>query len=291
MPKKIVVVVIVFISLKSLAQSSELFNVEFGSFGKKDDAVGINYSAVAVNTPVRFYNGILINGLSYIQYDLNYDSSMFMNTSSIKNFKTLKYNLSYIKSLSNKWAYMLLASPTLSSNFESSVSMDDLSFNGGLIFTKSNLKSKLNFGVIYNTAMGFKIPIPFLKYSRKMNDKLSYDLGFPITKINYKIDDRNKVNLYLKPKGFYSNISNKLVLDNSEIAKKANYQSFITGVNYLHRINDLWIIALDAGYQLSSKYDLLDKNKNSVYNFETKNSLYLGLNLKLNLLKNKNRKL
>jgi uncharacterized protein DUF6268 len=291
MPKKIVVVVIVFISLKSFAQSSELFNVEFGSFVKKDAAVGINYSAVAVNTPVRFYNGILINGLSYIQYDLNYDSSMILNTSSIKNFKTLKYNLSYIKSLSNKWTYMIIASPTLSSNLESSVSMDDLSFNGGLIFTRSNLKSTLNFGVIYNTAMGFKIPIPFLNYSRKMNDRLSYDLGFPITKVNYKMNDRNKVNLYLKPKGFYSNISNNLVLDNSEIAKKANYQSFITGVNFLHRINDLWIIALDAGYQLSSKYDLLDKNKNSVYNFETKNSLYLGLNLKLNLLKNKNRKL
>ena len=188
---------------------------------------------------------------------------------------------------------MIMASPTISSNFESSLTKDDIAFNGGLIFTKFNKKSKLMFGLIYNTSIGFEGPLPFLNYSRKINNKFSYTLGFPITKIDYKIDERNRVNLHVKPKGFNSNISNDLVLDDSTIAKKARYQSFITGVNYLHSINDNWKVGLDAGYQLFSDYNLLDGNDNAVYSIDTKNSVYLGVNLKFNLLKrrNKNKKL
>ena len=293
MSKRIVIAVFILFSINSFSQHTEMLNVEFGSFGKKDDAVGISRSSININFPTQFYKGVLINGLSYSQYDLDYDSNNLMNSSSIETFKTINYSLSYMQKLNSNWAYVIVASPIISSNFESSLTMDDVAFNGGLIFTKFNRESKLKFGLIYNTVMGFDGPIPFLNYSREINDRFSYDLGFPITKVNFKINDRNKLNLHVKPKGFYSNISKNLLLDNSKIAEKAKYQSFVTGINYLHTIDNYWKVAFDVGYQLSSDYNLLDENKNSVHNIETKNSVYVGVNLKFDLLKkgNKNEKL
>jgi len=290
MLRKIGTVVIILFSLAGFSQGMHNVDIEFGSYGKEDNAVGINSSAINVKLPVRFYKGILINGFSYSQYDIDYDSNVLINTESIETFKTLSYSLNYIQRLNNGWSYMIMASPTISSDFESSLSMDDFVFNGGLIFTKNKDKSKFMFGLIYNTAMGFDAPMPFLNYSRRINNKFSYDLGFPITKIDYRINSNNKINLHIKPKGFYSNISNNLVLDNSEIAEKARYQSFVTGLNYLHAINNYWKISLDVGYQLSSEYNLLDGNKNNVYNVDTKNSVYMGVSLKLDLLKNRNKK-
>ena len=270
-----------------------MLNVEFGSFGNKDGGVGINSSAIKFQFPMKFHKGVLMNGFFYSQYDIDYESNDLMYSSNIETFKTISYNLSYMQKLNSNWSYVIVASPILSSNFESSVTMDDFAFNGGFIFSKSYGKSNFKFGLIYNTAMGFDGPVPYINYSRKINDRFSYALGFPITKIDFKIDDRNKVNLHVKPKGFSSNISSNLILDNSKIAEKAKYQSFVTGVNYLHSINANWKVALDVGYQLSSDYDLLDGDHNSVHSVDTKNSVYVGVNLKFDLLKkrNKNRKL
>lgn len=290
MSKKIGIVVIILFSLKGFSQGMDMVDIEFGSFGKEEGAIGINNSVIKVKLPIKFHKGVLINGFIYSQYDIDYDSNDFMNSSSLETFKTISYNLSYLQKLNNKWSYVIVASPIISSNFESSLTTDDLAFNGGLIFNKSNDKSNFKFGLIYNTAMGFDGPMPFINYSRRINKKLSYDLGFPITKIDFRINDKNKINIHLKPKGFYSNISKNLVLNNSEIADKARYQSFVTGVNYLHAINNYWKIALDVGYQLSSDYDLLDGNKNSVYSVDTKNSVYMGVSLKFDLLKKRNKK-
>ena len=289
MLKRIVFTVILLYSLKSFSQGVEMLNIEFSSLGSKDNGVGVTSSAISVKLPIKFHKGVLINGFSYSQKDLSYDSNAIINTSDIENFKSLKYSLSYMQRLNNRWAYIIMASPTISSNFESSLTMDDVLFNGGLIITRSNLKSEFNFGFIYNTTMGFSSPIPFISYNRKISNRLSYNLGFPLTKIDFKIDDRNKVNLHIKPKGFYSNISNNVVLSNSKIAEKVKYKSFIAGVNYMHTIDNYWKVFLDAGYQLSSDYDLLDGNKNSVYSIESKNGMYLGVSLKFNLFKKKNK--
>ena len=110
----------------------------------------------------------------------------------------------------------------------------------------------------------------------------------PETKLEYKFSQNNKVNLYLKPRGFYSNISNKMILDSSEEAEKAKYRTIVSGLNYMHRVDDCWNISLNAGYQISSKYNLLNGGNESVYEFETKNNFFIGLNLKFELINKKN---
>jgi hypothetical protein len=163
--------------------------------------------------------------------------------------------------------------------------MDDVFLNGSLAFVRSSKKGRLHLGLVYNTGFGTYKPMPIISYSRKVNHVFSYMLGMPITKIEYIINSTNKTNFYLKPKGFYSNISDNLIVDTNDIAEKVKYKSIQTGINYSHSIDEFWKLSLDAGYQFSTKYELLN-NKESVYEFKTKNSFYAGLNLKFDLLKN-----
>jgi len=69
--------------------------------------------------------------------------------------------------------------------------------------------------------------------------------------------------------------------------EKAQFQSIVSGLKYSHCIDDNWKIEFDAGYQLKSDYELLDKNLNSVYEFKTKNNFSAGVSLKFNLLNDK----
>lgn len=280
------VFLLMFISIEGKAQNFEIFNGNIYSTLNNSNSVGLKNATIKINLPLHLKKGRLTNRLFFSKYNLDYNSEEILNTSNIESFKILKYSLEYYTPISNTWSLKTNFSPTISSNFEANITMDDVFFNGSLVFIKSNEKSIFKIGVVYNVSFGTKKPMPIISYSRKINNNTSYILGMPITKIEYIFNSINKANIYLKPKGFYSNISNNIVLNNNEIAEMVKYQSIQSGISYSHSIDEFWKLSLDAGYQFSSKYELLNNNK-SIYKFKMENSFFVGLNLKFNLLKNK----
>ncbi len=280
------VFLLMFISIEGKAQNFEIFSGNIYSTLNNSNSVGLKNATIKINLPLHLKKGRLTNRLFFSKYNLDYNSEEILNTSNIESFKILKYSLEYYTPISNTWSLKTNFSPTISSNFEANITMDDVFFNGSLVFIKSNEKSIFKIGVVYNVSFGTKKPMPIISYSRKINNKTSYILGMPITKIEYIFNSINKANIYLKPKGFYSNISNNIVLNNNEIAEMVKYQSIQSGISYSHSIDEFWKLSLDAGYQFSSKYELLNNNK-SIYKFKMENSFFVGLNLKFNLLKNK----
>ncbi|MCF6181709.1 DUF6268 family outer membrane beta-barrel protein [Lutibacter sp.] len=280
------VFLLMFISIVGKAQNFEIFSGNIYSTLNNSNSVGLKNAIIKINLPLHLKKGGLINRLFFSKYNLDYNSEETLNTSNIESFKILKYSLEYYTPINNTWSLKTNFSPIISSNFEANITMDDVFFNGSLVFVKSNKKSIFQVGVVYNISFGTKKPIPIINYSRKINNNASYVLGMPITKIEYSFNSINKANIYLKPKGFYSNISNNIVLNNNEIAETVKYQSIQSGISYSHSIDEFLKLSLDMGYQFSSKYELLNNNK-SIYKFKMENSFFVGLNLKFNLLKNK----
>lgn len=269
------------------AQDFELLNVELNSTLNDENSIGFKNAAIKINLPVKLKKGMLLNSLSFSTNRISYNSEIGLNTSTIENFKTLKYSIGFLNNINETWKFKAAIAPTISSNFESSINSDDVFINGSLVFMKVNNGSKLRLGLAYNSGFGMNTPIPVISYSKKVSETFSYTLGMPETKFVYKFSQNNALNLYLKPRGFYSNISENIFLDSSVKAERAKYRTIVSGLNYLHRIDDCWNISINAGYQISSKYDLLN-GTNSVYEFETKNNLFVGLKLKFELLKKKN---
>ncbi|WP_456378721.1 DUF6268 family outer membrane beta-barrel protein [Lutibacter sp.] len=269
------------------AQNFELLDVEFNSTLNGDNSIGLKRAFVKVNIPLKLKKGVLLNSLSFTTNKIEYNSTTELNTSELENFKTIKYSVGFLNKINETWKFKAQIAPTLSSNFESNISFEDVFLNGSLIFIKATDKSKLRLGLVYNFGFGLNIPIPVLSYSRKVSDTFSYTLGIPETKLEYKLSQNDKVNIHTKPRGFYSNISNSRVLSTLEKAEKARYRAIVSGFNYTHRIDDCWNISLNTGYQFLSKYNLLNGNS-EVFEFETKDNFFVGLNLKFKILNKKN---
>ncbi len=280
------VFLLMIVSTAGKAQNFEIFSADINSTLNNSNSVGLKNATININLPLKLKKGMLTNSMLFSRYYIDYNTDETMNTATIESFKILKYTLGYFTKINDTWGFKTNISPTISSNFESGITMDDVFLNGSLVFIKSSKKGSIHLGLVYNTGFGTNKPIPIISYSRKVNNVFSYMLGMPITKIEYNINSANKANFYLKPKGFYSNISDNLIINTDEKAEKVKYKSIQTGVNYSHAIDDFWKLSLDAGYQFSSKYELLNNNE-SVYEFKTKNSFFVGLNLKYDLLKNK----
>lgn len=280
---------ILFIGFNSVfGQNIGSVNVDLNYLPEELNSVGFYNSSIEIIIPTKFQKGILINSVLYSNYRMDYPSNEILNTSSLETFKSIGYSLKYLNSINDKWSYEIIFSPTVSSNFESNLTFDDFVLNGGIVLTRKNNEKKFQIGFLNNSSFGFNTPIPLVTYGSKWGDNIYYTIGFPITKIEYQINSKNKANLYIKPKGFYANLSDAIILNSSEVAEKATYKSIISGLNFTHTIDDSWKIALDSGYQLTSDYDLLNNNKNSVYKFNTKSNFYIGLKLKFNLLKENN---
>lgn len=273
------------VSTSGKAQHFEIFSADINTTLNNSNSVGLKNATININLPLKLKKGVLTNSLLFSQYFLDYNTDETMNTATIESFKTLKYTLGYFTKINDTWGFKTNISPTISSNFESGITMEDVFLNGSLAFIKTGKKGNLHLGLVYNTGFGTNKAMPIISYSRKVNSVFSYMLGMPITKIEYSINSTNKAIFYLKPKGFYSNISDNLIINTDEKAEKVKYKSIQTGVNYSHSIDEFWKLSLNGGYQFSTKYELLNNNE-SVHEFKTKNSFFVGLNLKYDLLKN-----
>lgn len=287
MKYNILVFILFFGFYLGFSQDAVQMKLDFNFVPKESNSFGFNNSSVEINVPTKLNNGLLINSLSYSKYKIDYASGESINTESLECFNAISYSLKYLNILNSKWSYSLQFSPTISSNFKYKLTFEDLIFNGEILFTRKFKESNLQVGLLNNSNLGFKNLVPVIAFNSSINDKINYTLGFPESKIEYELNATNSANLYIKPKGFYTNLSDDIVLSSSESAEKALFKSVITGLNYTHKIDDFWKISLDAGYQLKSDYKLLNSNR-SVYEFSTKNKLFVSLNLKFDLLNSKN---
>ena len=266
------------------SQNEVQMKIDFNFVPKESNSFGFNNSSVEINVPTKLKKGLFINSLSYSKYKINYTSTESINTDYLESFNSIEYSLKYLNILNSNWSYSVEISPTISSNFESKILFKDVILNGELVFKRKLKVGSFQIGLLKNSNVGFKNLVPVISYSSSINDNINYTLGFPQSKVQYKLNSTNSLNLYIKPKGFYANLSDAIMLNSFEEAEKALFQSVITGLNYIHKIDDSWKISLDAGYQLKADYKLLNNNR-SVYEFNSKNKLYMGLNLKFDLLK------
>lgn len=266
------------------SQNEVQMKIDFNFVPKESNSFGFNNSSVEINVPTKLKKGLFINSLSYSKYKINYTSTESINTDYLESFNSIEYSLKYLNILNSNWSYSVEISPTISSNFESKILFKDVILNGELVFKRKLKVGSFQIGLLKNSNVGFKNLVPVISYSSSINDNINYTLGFPQSKVQYKLNSTNSLNLYIKPKGFYANLSDAIMLNSFEEAEKALFQSVITGLNYIHKIDDYWKISLNAGYQLKADYKLLNNNR-SVYEFNSKNKLYMGLNLKFDLLK------
>ncbi|GAA4274507.1 DUF6268 family outer membrane beta-barrel protein [Aquimarina gracilis] len=272
--------------------NNELAGFEYITVPDLGDASVEKYS-LSFNLGKKFKKRAVLGlGIFYDYHEFTYtNASLNFDTGPYVDFHTIKTKLFFKYFIDTSWSANVMFAPLLSSNFEESISSEDVILSSAITLSKS-WKTKagsalLTFGVGYGPAFGKPQLIPVVSFKSKIDETWSYSLGSPKTTINYRINPRHSVSAVVGFNGLFGNVSSTTnipeigLIDNT----KLQYNSLDTGINYLYRIQPNWTTIVKLGYSPWNQLKILDNENNEIYDFEPNGSVFISMGLKYNLNK------
>lgn len=245
-------------SIKTIGFNKSLFNIKLKEGQKGVISTSFNYAYAHLNYNIE---------------DLNY------NFKEIEDFHSLGINISYFKMMNQKWSFIGILNPQLSSNFAGKLKGDDLYINAIVIFNYSRKRSnRLSFGLVYSNTMGVPFPIPIISYWKKFDDKWEMNLGFPRMSIAYSLNPKSLFTAYTAFDGYNLNISESIQnpLSSHRRAQKINYIDIISGMEYAYQA-EKFQFRFNFGYTIYRYFGLQNDKHETAYKFDMANNLNLGI--------------
>nr|WP_256367564.1 DUF6268 family outer membrane beta-barrel protein [Lentimicrobium sp. S6] len=235
---------------------------------------------INVPTILKKDNTIMVNGLGYGQVQASMYNYPTINTDVLrKKLEVVYYQFSLIHKWNDKWMLAISLKPTLSSDFEDKLSVDDFVFQGGAFITrKFNDKLKIGAGVVNSTRWGSPIVVPTINIHYKHN-RHTINAILPISaKYTYSFLPSKKLNLGL---GYGRNGADFNVYDsNFPELDKINYSRANVGMIGNYQLTKILRFEISGGISTGRTYRLVDQNQN-LHNFDSKAAPYLNLGIVL----------
>lgn len=271
--KHIALSVFLLFSLNLFAQDFELLKIQSAYYlpqaieeSTVDGEIGFSEWGVQVAIPQLFRKNkktLLIHKIGY--GNLRVDSEANPTTGGIveaeRYYHTISYNLGLVQTLNPNWRLVVNFVPTLASDFEESLSDDDLLYqaNALAINTKSK-KLKYGFGLAYTTRVGRQlfIPMGLLKYN---TSKFVLDIVLP-NKLDVMIKTPRNIFSYGLKAGLNGGVFNNTteVLTASSIIDEVGYSRLVIGPAISLRLKNAINIHLQGGMAAGRRLELIDIN-------------------------------
>ena len=278
---------IIFVVNKSAGQSSDnIFSFDYTMAPITTDDIAFNRTDFEISLPVKLKKGLLINTVSADFYQFSYTKDYSFSTTDLSRFNFISYGLKYTHSLSNTWRLNSEAKASIASNLINNISYHDLLFMGEVSITKVFDKDKqeaLTVGVNYSVITGKPKILPTINYSKQVNEKFSYGIGFPKTFAGYRLTNLSTLSSSLSLDGFYSNLTTPISVSYSEYATKASFSSTSLALEYSYKMDDYWSILFKGAYAFSNTYKLFNSNDNTIFDFNAKSKPFFSAGIKFNL--------
>ncbi|MFI1773232.1 DUF6268 family outer membrane beta-barrel protein [Thalassobellus citreus] len=294
MKRIIMVAFIISVANKSFAQLKEhMFSFNYSLAPIGGDEVDFYKTDLKANIPVKLKKGKIINSIGFDYYQLNYTNDYSFATANLTEFYNISYGLNYIYPISNTVSISAKAEVSIASNLINTVSSDDLLLLGDIFLSKKiggeTGKGSLIVGASYNVITGKPNVLPIVSYTKQVNNKFSYSIGYPKTYANYKMSPVSSLKSFLSIDGVYANLNSLTYVNTMTEANKASFTTTSLGLEYDYIMDGFWSISFKGGYSVSNKYTLLNNNDDEVFDFNTVSKPFLSAGIKFNLKsKNKN---
>ena len=226
------------------AQLSDLAKIDYTRLPKGSSDVGYDRLRGLFNYPIKVNEGsFFLIGLDYSKIELSFDNRVTnFDIDAIEDFQLLDINIGYTFKINENWRFGARFSPGYSSNLVKELSFEDVVFSGDIVFIKdrrNDVKVKKPFqlilGLSYSQNRGIPFPLPFISYYRKFSPKWSYKLGIPKSNLQYHLSKKSRFKLVAELDGFTANIQGGLLVNENEVADKANMSIIIAGLRYEYK--------------------------------------------------------
>ena len=286
MNKKNLIILLAMVSLRAYSQSDEdIFSFNYTLAPTGNDAIDFHKTDFKLNIPLKLEKGILKNSvkLNYYQFDFR---DINFNTEELEHIYNLSYDLSYNHLINNKWKLNTTIGVSIASNFASNLSSSDIFFNGSLAFIKNGgteeKPSQFTFGAMYSTITGEPRILPLISYKKTVNQKFSFQLGFPKAYVKYKLDKMSTFKASIVQDGYYGNLSKFIYTSIDEEVNKMSFSATSLGLEYNYWMGEYWTIVFKGGYSAFNNYKVDNSQNNSTYNFNVNDQPYFSTGVKFN---------
>lgn len=239
------------------------------------------------NVPIKLKEGRhLILGADYSVIDIVQIEALDFSTKPLRDFQTFEFNFGLTQKLKNNWRMVAMAKPGVTTNSVKNTSfLKAMRLSGGLLFYKDEKVNKnydLLVGIFYNAFNGFSYPLPYLKYHKIINQKWSYDLGFPKMNLEYMVAPKHALKAYATIDGFNSNLIETLAITEGNV-ERFNARVVVAGLKYDYTIREHveWYFA--TGYIFDSAINLRDRNAESLIKINSENAIYLRTGIRIKI--------
>ena len=251
--------------------------------GDQSDGVDFERYNFRMTLPKRLKNGggMLLNKLEYARTNISYAIDPNLD-GDVSNFHSLSYTFGFMRSFKKDWKLITMFSPSISSNFASTIQWDDIRLFGMVMFSKS-LKSemKLNFGVMYSSTIGRPFPLPMFNMMWKPSPKWTLMLGFPRIDVRYQLTRNTWIGTDFFMAGDNYTLGEDLAKDDNAI-DNISVMNMGGGLKLTQKLSKFIKLNLSSGYTFYRKFEFLDGN-DRVMSYDLDNNLYLKAGISIGM--------
>ena len=208
----------------------------------------------------------------------------------LNEIKSFSLGFLYIKKMGKLWSGILSFQPKLISNFENNINIKDIQpifFIGFSKQTGLEKASLLKFGIHYSDFLGKPSFIPDISFTGVFSKKIRYTIGFPLSEVVYKINDKNSLKTAVSSNSFYTKLNGAHYMQkelDSELIKVIDLQvrNINAGFEYNFMSDANWGFNINLNHSFSNDIKLSDQNDNSI-KVDFKDGINFSMGFKYNL--------
>ncbi len=244
MSKNIIVILLLSIGARSYSQQDEsIISLDYALAPSGDDQLDYNKKQIKLTYPLKLGDFSLKNSL-YVaahQYSSN-DLSIGMEYDTNTYYK-VAYQPEIRYQSNSDFGFFGFADIGISSSLKKNLVSNDFILNYGagisLNLKKSVLKT-MEFGLAYNTTFGEQQFMPLVKANLQLSEAFSFQAGFPLSKLAYKINEWQSLSL--------EHLYSGNLFNDHALGEKVEMKQVSTNLDYNLRLDDHWGIHFSTGY-------------------------------------------
>ncbi|MCG9791484.1 DUF6268 family outer membrane beta-barrel protein [Flavobacterium algicola] len=236
---------------------------------------------IAINSNINKKTAIT-NNLAYEYDTFVYKQAEVNHFSEMNSLNRIAYNFEVEHAINAKTKFILNANPV--AGFQSNLNISDVIILGGIAVNHTfNVKNNLTIGLQRNTYFGSTEITPTVSFHHQVNSSLSYDLGFPATKLNYSNNTRNLFRFTSFITGSSYSFDKATYINDLNSDSRIEFSTLSSAIEFERNVDSNWYLKLQAGYDVNTKFEALDKNKNTLSEFNNSQGYKLSLGIKYKL--------
>ncbi|MCB4809153.1 DUF6268 family outer membrane beta-barrel protein [Tamlana sp. 62-3] len=269
------------------AQLTDLFRLEYSFIPKSKSEDQYTRLRALFNYPIKIKESdYLVFGAEYNRVILNLEDTYPFETSGLNTIHIIDFNLGYTFKWNEKWRFGFKINPRIASTLTRSITNDDIFINGGVYFVTDRMDDtslihpyRLVLGLTYNATTGLPFPLPFISYTREINQYWEYNLGVPKSSLKYNINNKNVLLSFVGLDGYLAHLQRPTIVNEQEV-DHISLSVIVGGAGYQYFFTEHIMGYMYSGYSFRLNNVLRNENREEIYKLDDRNAFYLRTGIK-----------